>query len=279
MDCREARRCLGRPPRAESGAGVWARAEEHAAGCADCRAYVESLQRVDAMLAASLTPDTAPAGFTARVVAAVSPRRLPGTAPAGLRPALAWALAASAIALLAATASNWRSGVGPQGIATVVASQGVGQVLRAGGAETVAPGALVQVGDAIATEPGGSVCLCFADGSCVTVQGGTTIRIVGLPQAQSPAQLDLQRGLITSCVQRVREMLVRTPCATASAEGTRFCLNATDDQSCLTVREGQAALANDHGQVNAVAMQHASATRTAAPEAPVDARIPESGGH
>ncbi|HOS95544.1 MAG TPA: FecR family protein, partial [Armatimonadota bacterium] len=186
---------------------------------------------------------------------------------------------ASAIALLAATATQWRSAMAPSAVATVVAAQGVGQVLRASGAEAAVPGARIEVGDTIATQPGGSVCLCFPDRSCVTVQGGTMVRIVELPPTRSPARLDLERGLITGRVQHGREMLVRTPCATASAEGTRFCLNATDEQSCLTVREGRVGLANDHGQVHATAMQHASATRTAAPEAPVSAPIPDSGGH
>ena len=157
--------------------------------------------------------------------------------PAASKPArsvpLTWLALAASIALLAAGAWFFIARQ-PATVLTLVETTGSvmssdGTALRAG--EKLKAGTLEAVGEATTAQ------FRFADGTSITLQGGTELTF----SDDGQKILTLSRGTLSAQVKPQpagRPMLVRTPSAVAEVVGTTFDLTARSEDTLLKVSEG-----------------------------------------
>lgn len=131
-----------------------------------------------------------------------------------------------------------------RGEATVMAGKAAARKLAAG--MRLGAGALLK------TAADASLCLQFADGSRLVLQGGSELRLDRLSRYGRSGMIDtrlrLQRGRITNEVKPVAGpaagFVVDTPSASSAVRGTRFRVEAGDTRTWTEVLEGGVAVSS-----------------------------------
>jgi ferric-dicitrate binding protein FerR (iron transport regulator) len=153
------------------------------------------------------------------------------------------------------------------GTAWLGSPEGERSAARAGGP--------VFAGRGIATEGAKSrATLVFADRTRVELGGETRVaRVEEAPASVNGAGKRLQLAAGTLVVDAVRQpksrpLVVITPHAEATVQGTRFTISADASRTSLQVERGEVQLGNAHGAVQVLAGLASAATAGAAPAAP-----------
>ena len=131
--------------------------------------------------------------------------------------------------------------------------------------EPIAPGESLPAGTLETVGEASSAQFRFADGTLITLQGGSELAF----SEDEQKLLALSRGSLSAVVQRQptgRPMLIRTPSAVAEVVGTAFDLSARTEDTLLKVDEGLVKLKRlvDGSQIDVPAKSSAVASLNAA---------------
>lgn len=177
----------------------------------------------------------------------------------------------------------WPAWGQPKQPVTLTSTQGSTRVQHpgAGQPEEAVRKLAVKPGDTIRTGPGSGASLLFADGTQVTLNANTALRIPeslprsGVPALDHgiPARLDLLAGELFARITPGRRLSITTPVAVAGVRGTELNLKLTEaaTTSTLTVAEGQVEFSNPSGQVLVQEGQQSTARQGEKPTPPVTA--------
>jgi tetratricopeptide (TPR) repeat protein len=123
----------------------------------------------------------------------------------------------------------------------------------------------LKAGDVLRTNAAGTLAIVFADRTQVRIGRNSTL-VVKQVRAGVPSSVTLQRGSLWARSPRgASQLSVETPSATAAIRGTEYSIVASDEQTTLTVVEGQIDFFNPQGQLQVTAGQSAAARLGAAP--------------
>src|SRR5690606_27446645 len=87
------------------------------------------------------------------------------------------------------------------------------------------------------------------------------------PEDDSGSWLNLLRGVIHVISRDPRALRFNTPYANAGLEGTEFVIAVTDDETDVTVLEGEVSMSNESGAIGVPSGQRGSARRAQTPRA------------
>lgn len=181
-----------------------------------------------------------------------------------LRKSNAWSVGLSLLVLTANLANAEPGCETPLG--RLVSAQG-GVEVRHQGQAVWMPAALEQsicTGDAVRVGEFSRAGVWMANETVIRLDSGTTLTFLPPPDGVDGI-IDLLRGAVHFLSRVSRTLQVRTPFVNAGIEGTEFTVHTTDNETQVTVFEGQVALENPGGTLKLSAGESAIAGVSSAP--------------
>jgi hypothetical protein len=145
-------------------------------------------------------------------------------------------------------------------VATLKSVEGTVEARKADQSEwsTAALNDTYTTGDSIRVQAYSRAAILLPDETILRLDQNTTVTFTE-PQDETRSWLELLKGAIHIISRDPRALKVITPFAGAGLEGTEFVIEVTQDETIITVYEGEVSLSTDSGDVNVTPGQRVTA--------------------